>query len=177
MRGKDQVRCFPKRGILRKRFLLRHIQTGSGQLSALQRMHKRRLIDQAAPSYVDQDRSLFHPADPLFVKQMKGFFCPRQRTRDDIRFLQLFVQLIHGIDRLRKLRHGCFVSAHSHHHTAKGMHFPSEFTANVSHTHDQGTASVHRSYFSLIFPLTISLIDLIKIQFFDQHQEHPQHML
>jgi hypothetical protein len=73
-----------QRMIGRRRLVLQHVDAGGPQPAAAQGIGQRRLVDQAAASGVDHDRTRLHPPDRRGVDQVTRGCGGRQVQADDV---------------------------------------------------------------------------------------------
>jgi hypothetical protein len=78
---------------LGQRLGIGHFQTHTPEMAPVQQVQQSFLVDQTAPAAVDQNRVLFHAAQPLPVQKTDGFAGMGQSAENQVRFRQQLIQL------------------------------------------------------------------------------------
>jgi hypothetical protein len=92
LRRRHDVVHFQQRVVRCQRFLLEHIESGTGDLAPPQRLGESRLVDDRPPARVDEDRRRLHGRQPLGIDDVS---CPggqRRVTGDDVRCAEQLLQ-------------------------------------------------------------------------------------
>ena len=81
-----------------KRLLFEDVERGAAEPALLQRLHKRRLVDDVAARDVDEDRGRLEQGEPAGVDQVVGLGRVRRREDEDVGLGEQLVELPGRLD-------------------------------------------------------------------------------
>ena len=88
MRGQRDVLHAQHRIVVRRRFLLQHVERGMRDPAFLQRLDQRFLVHGRAAAGIDEDRALLHLPEMLLAEHVVHLGARRRMHRDEIRLRQ-----------------------------------------------------------------------------------------